>query len=200
MKSIIGYVSIITVLFFISNIFVQGQLPPPVTGDKDLRDSDVRMRSVEMERVKREANKGGAQGSLINGEVESKFKQIKEDFEGIQISQAAIVKAYTTGASIDYALIETSAKDVRKRAKRLDRNIFVEDIEIEGGKREKEEKKTAIKDMIVELDNMIGSFVANKMFGNLKVVDQAVAKGAKADLTKIIKLSEKLSQESGKMK
>ena len=189
-------------LIFAASIFsnIYAQITPPGAGDKDLRDNGIRMRSVEIERIKREANKGGAQSSLINVEIESKFKQIKEDFEGIQISQAAIVKAYTTGAKIDYPLIETSAKDVHKRAKRLDRSIFVEDTEIEGDKKEKEEKKITIRDMIVELDNMIGSFVSNQMFANLKVVDQTVAKGAKADLNKIIKLSEKLSQESGKMK
>ncbi len=189
-------------LIFAASIFsnIYAQVTPPGAGDKDLRDNGIRMRSVEIERIKREANKGGAQASLINVEIESKFKQIKEDFEGIQISQAAIVKAYTTGSKIDYALIETSAKDVHKRAKRLDRSIFVEDIEIEGDKKGKEEKKITIRDMIVELDNMIGSFVSNQMFANLKVVDQTVAKGAKADLNKIIKLSEKLSQESGKMK
>ena len=189
-------------LIFAASIFsnIYAQITPPGAGDKDLRDNGIRMRSVEIERIKREANKGGAQSSLINVEIESKFKQIKEDFEGIQISQAAIVKAYTTGAKIDYPLIETSAKDVHKRAKRLDRSIFVEDTEIEGDEKEKEEKKITIRDMIVELDNMIGSFVSNQMFANLKVVDQTVAKGAKADLNKIIKLSEKLSQESGKMK
>ena len=130
-------------LIFAASIFsnIYAQVTPPGAGDKDLRDNGIRMRSVEIERIKREANKGGAQDSLINVEIESKFKQIKEDFEGIQISQAAIVKAYTTGSKIDYALIETSAKGVNKSAKRLDRSIFVEEIEIKDSKKEKEEKK-----------------------------------------------------------
>jgi hypothetical protein len=200
MKKSILLIFLILVTSVFSNVF--GQLAPAGAGDKTLADNDIKLRSVELERVKREANKNDpASFAPINSEIKAKFPQIKEDFENIQISEAAIIKAYTTGKTIDYNMIQSSAENINKKAKRLDANLFATKLEKKDDKsKEKEEKPKAIKDLIVALDNSIGSFVSSKIFGNIKTIDADVAVKTRTDLVKILDLSEMLSKEAGKMK
>ncbi len=101
---------------------------PPGGGDKKLAESLRKANSIEMERMKREAERPTETNSAVHTKAQSKFPQIKEDFEGIQIAESAIIKTYTTDKKIDYALVEISAEDIIKRTKRLDSNIFAEPI------------------------------------------------------------------------
>jgi hypothetical protein len=200
MKKIILSVFFVLAASVFSNVF--GQLAPAGAGDKSLADNDIKLRSVELDRVKRDANKSDpAAFAPINAEIKAKFPQIKEDFETVQILEAAIVKAYTTGKNIDYGLIQTSAEGINKKAKRLDSNLFASKLEKQDDKaKEKTEKQKSIKELIIALDNSIGSFVSSKIFGNVNVIDSAVAVKTRTDLVKILDLSDKLSKEAKKMK
>jgi hypothetical protein len=199
MKKIILSVCLILVASVFSNVFGQRETPAGA-GDKNLGDDGIKLRSVEIERVKREANKNDpASFAPINAEIKAKFPQIKEDFESIQISEAAIIKAYTTGKTIDYSLIQTSAEDINKKAKRLDSNLFASKLERKADDpKAKEEKPKGVRDLIVELDKAIGSFVSSKIFGNIKTVDAEVAVKTRTDLVNILDLSDKLSKEANK--
>lgn len=53
-----------------------------------------------------------------------------------------------------------------------------------------------VRDLIVDLDNAIGSFATSPMFQNLRAADAAVSEKAKLDLEKIIKLSALLDAEA----
>lgn len=200
MKKIILSVFLILAASVFSNVF--GQLAPAGAGDRILADNDIKMRSVELDRVKRDANKNNTDSfAPINSEIKAKFPQIKEDFESVQILQAAIIKAYTTGKTIDYALIQTSADGINKKAKRLDANLFDSKLEKKDDKsKEKIVKPKSIRDLIVDLDNSIGSFVSSKIFGNIKTIDADVAIKTRTDLINILDLSDKLSKEANKMK
>ncbi len=194
-----------------SSVFGQGAPAgagtPPGGGDKNLADDGIKARSVELERAKQELKKAEAtQFAPINKQISAKFPRIKEDFEGIQISQAAIIKAYTMGKTIDYALIESSAEDVSERAKQLDSNLFAVSTEKKGQPapdQEAEEKAgtpKSLPDLIVELDNAIGRFVASKLFANIKVIEPDVAVSTRTDLINIVHLSEKLAAEAKRLK
>ena len=178
----------------------------PEAGDKSIGENPIRIRSVEMQQMKRALEKMDQDPApTINSKVESKFPEIKEDFEGIQTSEAAIIKTYTTDKTIDYRLIEISANDINKRAKRLDVNLFAEEVTKREDAEDEEppaslEKTKSVRDIIVALDNAIGSFSSSKIFGNLKVIDPEVAIQTRADLTKIQELSEALAKEAGKLK
>ena len=200
MKKITLSVFLILAASVFSNVF--GQLAPAGAGDRILADNDIKMRSVELDRVKRDANKNNTDSfAPINSEIKAKFPQIKEDFESVQILQAAIIKAYTTGKTIDYALIQTSADGINKKAKRLDANLFDSKLEKKDDKsKEKIVKPKSIRDLIVDLDNSIGSFVSSKIFGNIKTIDADVAIKTRTDLINILDLSDKLSKEANKMK
>lgn len=180
---------------------------PPGGGDKNLADDAIKARSVEIERMKQELKRAEAASfAPINKEISAKFPQIKEDFEGLQISQAAIVKAYTMGKTIDYALIESSAGDISKKAKRLDSNLFAVSSEkkaqptLDGTTKDKVEKPTTLPDLIVDLDNAIGRFVSSKLFANIKVIEPDVAISTRTDLINILHLSERLAAEAERLK
>ena len=203
MKNFILY-SFLTIA---SSVYVYGQgTPPAVPDNANIQDNSLKMRSVEMERIKREETKAvAAKFAPINSKIEAKFPEIKEDFEGIQVSQSAIVASYTTGKTIDYAAIESAAAAINKKAKRLDSNLFPgatsEDLKDDSKKsKEKTEKPKGIRDLILELDEAVGSFVSSKIFANIKVIEPEVAIKTRADLLNIQSLSEKLAEEAKKMK
>ncbi len=206
MKKIILLVVLIFVAGIFSNIFAQlpGVGTPAGAGDSSLRNDDIRLRSVELERIKREAlkNDPNAYGA-INPKLDAKFPQVKEDFESIQISEAAIIKAYKMGKEIDYKLISSSANDINKKSKRLDTNLFAyktEPDEADKNLKKSDKKPLEIKDLIINLDNALGAFVTSKIFLDHKTIDAAVAKKARMDLANVLKFSEMLAKEAGKMK
>ncbi len=169
-----------------------------------VRDDDIRLRSIELERVKRDAAKNNEgqndpATSSINKEIDKKYPEIKEDFEGMQLSQAAIIKAYTTGDKIDYAMIEASADQINKNAERLNSNLFEAKLESKSDDEEEKEAKS-IRNIIVELDNAIGDVATSKMFLNLRVVDPEIAQKTQEDLAKVLMLSTELSEAARKLK
>ncbi|HVE59384.1 MAG TPA: hypothetical protein VNB22_21420 [Pyrinomonadaceae bacterium] len=205
MKKIILFALLIIASSVYSNVFGQSNVPA-VPDNVNLQDNSLKMRSVEMERIKREETKAeAATFAPINSELKVKFPEIKEDFEGIQVSQSAIITAYSTGNTIDYAAIAANADIINKKAVRLDANLFpgatsqkLKD-ELNESKKKTEQSKT-IRELIIELDNTIGSFVSSQIFANLKVIEPEVAIKTRADLLKIKELSEKLNLEAKKMK
>ena len=175
---------------------------PNVPDNANPQDTNIKMRSAELERIKREQiQEEAAKFAPVSKDIVKKFPEIKEDFEGIQLAQSTIVKAYTIGKTIDYSLIEISANDINKKTKRLDANLFSPSTNIKenaNNKVKKEEKAKTVKDLIVELDNAIGSFVSSKIFGNLKVIEPEVAIQTRTDLLKIQEISDKLAKEAAK--
>src|SRR5258708_551980 len=211
MKKFILLIFMIFSALVSSNLHAQltpaGAGAPAGAGDKNLGDDSIKMRSIEMNRIKREAQSAeAATFAPINKDIAAKFPQIKEDFEGIQISEAAIITAYTTGKTIDYGLIESSADGIYKKAKRLDSNLFAAAVDkkvdpsSDDKPKQKPEKTKGIRDLIIELDSTIGSFVSSKIFGNIRVIEPDVAIKTRTDLLRILDLSEKLSLEAKKLK
>lgn len=211
---------VLVAFFYSTAIFanVSGQVtPPPGAGDKDLRDTDVKRRSVEMDRIERDAKKNGKTTASVaatkaeEDKLAAKYAEIKTDYEQIQLSQDAVIKAYQGAGKIDYAQINKSALEINGSATRLSSNLF---SAIESGaakKEEADEKKSpeksssetkpakSVRDLIVELDNAVGSFATSPMFQNLRVVDAAISAKAKTDLDKIIELSALLGAEAEKL-
>ena len=199
MKKVVVSIFYILTVFAVANVFAQRETPAGA-GDKNLADDGIKMRSVEMERMKQESKRAeAALFAPINTQISDKFPQIKEDFEGIQVSQDAVIKAYTIGKTVDYRSIEKSADEILAKAKRLDSNLFAagvdkkNDLESSDKTKEKVEKPKSIRDLIVEMDNTVGSFVSSKIFANIKIIEPDVAIKTRKDLLSIIQLSENLS-------
>ncbi len=96
--------------------------PPAPIVESDLRDNTIKMRSIDLERVKQDAWKVKPGESTKKREI--KFGEIKKNFENIQKLQDRIVRVYTTGKTIDYPKISKSALKITKNAIRLDENLF----------------------------------------------------------------------------
>lgn len=207
---------------------VSAQVTPAGAGDKDLRDTNVKGRSNELERIDREMKKDEGKSknkkavTITNEPAEdtlaAKYGEIKTDYEQIQLSQDSIIKTYQGGGKIDYAQISKLSQEISKSAARLNSNLFpapstanadAKKTESSTVKKEEKTKKEtkkeiekpkSIRDLIVDLDNAIGSFATSPMFQNLRVVDTAVADKTKLDLDRIIELSAMLNAEAGKLK
>lgn len=222
---------ILTVMILATAAFstVSAQVTPAGAGDKDLRDTGVKGRSNELERVDRDAKKEAAKKKNKNNKSEPtpavtieqqpedklavKYDEIKTDFEQIQLSQDSIIKAYLSGAKIDYEQIGKFSSEINKSANRLNSNLFpliaaeiplAEKVETSGAKEkvktEKELKTSrSVREIIVDLDNAIGKFAVSPMFQNLRTVEPSVSEKTKLDLEKIIELSELLDAEARKM-
>jgi len=182
---------------------VFAQLPPaPIANvEAEMRDrSSIRMRSLELERFKREGNKPRPNESSKEAEV--RFAEIKEDFENIQKLRNEIVKTFENGNGNNYEKISSLSAEIKKKSRRLDKNLFSSFLEQES-KRNKDEKKVSgksVRDLIVDLDYAIRSFIGSPIFDNLILVDQKALEESLHSLDSVLKVSEALSKEAKQLK
>lgn len=190
---------VIAVLFFSSSVFSQIAVSPNPVADGEIRDpGSIRMRSLQMERFKRDTYK--ARIPKTSEEIAFKFKEIKEEFESIQKLEALIIKTYTTGKTIDYSKISHYSAELLKKAVKLNDNLFVSNInQAENKTDKKEEKSKTVRELIILLDKSIASFVSSPIFSNNKLVDSNISEKAGIDLEQIIKLSELLFKEAKRL-
>lgn len=178
---------------FLSPVLLFAQVSPNPVAEMEVRDSgSIRMRSLAIERLKRDANK--PHPTETSQEAETRIARINDDFEAIQKLQFSIVKAYTTGKTINYKQIRESAIEMRKRAVRLGVNFFSTNAQTvtDKNRRERSPALDDVKDLVVELDQAIGAFVTSPVFEKA-VVDSRLLEKAQLDLVKIVILSDRLS-------
>jgi len=211
MRSALFFAAIFVLFFSFSLIAQPPGAAPAGAGDKNITVDNTKTRSIELERVKRDAEKPDRTKQDAPPPVN--FQQVKEDFESIQRMQDDIIAAYSKGSAIDYGRISTDSAQLNQSAVRLESNLFPPPPPAPPEKR-KEKKKpveqtvaqpeqllpTDLKSLIVEQDSCVGSFVTNPMFTNPQVVNPDNIAKAHADLLRLIKLSVILQQESDKLK
>lgn len=198
MRKIIVLSTIIYIVALFSGVRAQMGTPPrqsnvDAEGNK-IRDrlNDVKNRSIELERLKRDSNKPAPR------EREAGFPEIKEDFEQIQTACDDVVKIYRAKGAINYQEIAKSAREIRRRAKRLRSNLFPAESE---NKKDKKElslpvSRSKVKSLIIVLHDAIGSFTSSPIFQNLKLVDPKDSAKAETDLEQIIKVSAALEKSA----
>jgi hypothetical protein len=173
------------------------QGPPPGGPDKNMKNETdgARVRSSELERVKRDAEKPDRKAEAS---PEDKFPQIKEDFERIQIVNGEVLQA---GGAPDYARLSEAAEEVRRRAERLKSNLFAPESEKKPKREPAEEAvQTDLKSLLSELDGALARFVNGPMFQNTRVVNPQDSAKARHELDEVIKLSTRVSKEADKLK
>jgi hypothetical protein len=184
----------------LASVAAIAQLPPPPVPsvETEVRDANsLRMRELQLERIKRDANK--LRPTESSEEAEIRFANIKEDFEGIQKLQAGIVKTYTTGKTVDYDKIQRSAAEINKRSIRLGFNFFGSNPEADSDKRSMELARKGVRGLIIDLDKKMGDFVSSPLFRNHVVVDVAENAKAEANLRSMVEISSALSLAAGKL-
>lgn len=191
------------------------QVTPPGAGDKNLQDRNVKGRSVELERISRDAEKSDKESQKKDknkaepeiqpedrNSLDLKYPEIKEDFEQLQMSYDSIIKAYTPDKSVDYKKIVESSTEIKKRAARLKTNLFppIEPKNTDSKKTDKPESKDAdktLRSLIVDLDKAVGNFTVSPIFQNLRAPDPNEAAKAQEELEKIIKFSDLIEKKAG---
>ena len=184
-------------MFLASSISAQYISPVPVI-EKEIRDnSSVTMRSIELDRIKRDAKKTTPE--KLGPASVNNFLEVKEDFEKIQVLESNIVTVYTTGKQIEYTKIAGFSAEINQSAARLKKNLFF--LENKDPKKLSDEPEPAekalpdgVKNLIIELDKTIGAFVTNPIFISPKKAKLKEKEKAEDDLKQIIRLSAALKQ------
>ena len=160
------------------------QLPVGVgTGGRRDKSIEDKYRSDEMERLRREANTPLYRPA-------TRFPQIKEDFERIQVLNSELLQANNANAGMDHSRVLDAAAEIRKRASRLKSNLFPSPSNTRSKQIEKQSKERQdLKSLLTDLDKAITSFVHNPMFENTRVINPQDSERAERELEKIIILS-----------
>jgi len=178
-----------------SSISAQLISPVPVVETEVRDNSSIKMRSIELDRVKREARKTTTE--KLGPAAVNNFLEIKDDFEKIQKLEGDIVSVYMTGKQIQYAKIASFSAEINTSAARLSANLFslpANDRKADalGAKENLIPLSSEVKTLIVELDNAIAAFVNNPIFQNSKKARLKEREQAEENLQQVIRLSEAL--------
>ena len=192
------YKLIFSALFFtlICSVNSAAQKPPPPkpTIEVDVRDNTIRMRSMELERIKREAARPRYDTDAIK--TKERFALVKKNFEKIQTLQNSIIKVYTHGKTINFAKISELSGEMNENALSLNSNLFGEEGDAKLKRSLEKQVNLSVRNLIIELDNAIGNFVKSPIFKNIQVVDSEISKDTQKRLNKIIFLSDLLKKEA----
>lgn len=161
--------------------------PPPPPQDLTMRENRV----AAMEEAKEKAK--------AKRDPRAVMEQVNEDFSRIQDINNDLLKAVSSGKTLDFQLIAQAAEEIRMRSARLKENLTLP------GKSKKPEKlevgsdETQIKTALTALNELMQSFVTNPIFKSTGVDAEQGAK-ARHDLEGIIDLSERIKKAAEKMK
>ena len=156
--------------------------------------SDIKNRSMELERIKRESYKRPA-GNIYA----TKFPAIKGDFEAIQKLNDAITKLTAAKTPLNFAAVAKFVEQINQRAARLKFNLFSDETEPKKNAKEIQPETAAqpeLKTLLDELDKSVVRFVHNPIFQNLNVVNLSDSQKAQKDLDKILTLSRAVKMQT----
>ncbi|CAA9384197.1 MAG: hypothetical protein AVDCRST_MAG74-722 [uncultured Pyrinomonadaceae bacterium] len=148
---------------------------------------DIKNRSIEMERMKREAYK-----LKFSENFTLKFPEIKEDFERIQKINDELLKLTAAKTSLNNSTVSKFVSEINRRAVRLRSNLFPAEPERKKEAKNKQPISVESKDvrtLLAVLDESINSFVHSSLFQNINLVNMADSLKAQKDLEAIINAS-----------
>jgi hypothetical protein len=178
--------------------------PPAGGSDKNLRDSasDLKGRSIEIDRIGRDAKKPDSRKNADKPENRPapNFLQIKEDFEQVQLITSDVLQPSLSSAKPDYQRISESAGEIEKRAIRLKSNLFPPKSTKQSKEKEPATEDQELKSLLTLLDNSIGNFTQSPMFQNSKVVNPEDHTKAEQELDAVIKVSVRIRNEADRIK
>lgn len=158
--------------------------------------TNIKNRSIELERVKREANKRPARTDA------ARFPEIKKDFEEIQKMTTGILELTAAKTPVDYAAVLRFVSEINHRAVRLKSNLFSDEAKENQPAKTKSrnaDKETDVKTLVEELGKSVNSFAHNSMFQNTNLVNSNDSLKAQSDLEKAIKISASIKEKARKL-
>ena len=126
-------------------------------------------------------------------QVDSKalLAQVQEDFSKLQVANNELAEANEKSQELDLSLAETSLKEIQTRAERLMENLTQSKVRRNETGQIPSEKKQ-LKEMIVNLDTVVGEFAHNRVFFEASPDDEKLARKALKDLDLIIRSTAQL--------
>lgn len=160
----------------------------PEARDRYLR--EMSLKSLELEK----SAKSGITGTPSNEII----KQVKEDFLRIQDINEGIIRDYVAGEPPNYKHISEAMEEIRKRAARLNDNLLLP-ADLENSQKSLEAGKGNARSPLLDLNDLIKSFVSNPIFKNSNTIDAKTGAKAKKDLQGIVALSGRISKSADKL-
>lgn len=195
MKNLFLQIALILACGIFANLYAQVSMPAGAS-DRNLEDRNVKGRSAELERVRRDTDK-----ETPSGNAESRFAEIKEDFEKIQ-SLNGNVQNMMVAKEISYKSIKESSAEINKRAGRLKTNLFPNAKTKKSKDKNKSDEPTAEPPTLKTLTDMMNvsvfDFTHSAIFSNQKFTEADSAK-AQEDLEKIISFSSLIKKQTEKV-
>lgn len=154
---------------------------------------DIKKRSVELERMKREANKISEPR-----DASLKFPEIKEDFEEMQRLNDKVVELSEASSQINNGDVLKLVSEIHHRAERLKSNLFLADPKTKKEKESKlqgSDKPQDTKALIRALDKSINTFVHSPIFQNINIVNLSDSLQAQKDLESVIRISSEIKTQ-----
>jgi hypothetical protein len=160
---------------------------------REMVEREMKIRRLEMER---ENNKKPS----LEPSKET-IRQVNEDFARIQGINEEIMRDYAAGTPPDYKHISEAMAEIRKRALRLQTNLLLpasDDTKTEPVASVAAGKQPG-RSPLLDLSDLIFSFVTNPIFKNENTIDLALGAKAKHDLASIVDLSDRISRSADKL-
>ncbi len=154
------------------------------------RFSDIKNRSVELERAKREAAR-----RPIPSDDGRTLPQIKEDFEQIQKINIKVFQTPAGNSPTDYNAVLKAAAEIKHHAAHLKSVLFPYELEEKPAQNQNADSKN-LQALFGELDRSIARFVHNSIFQNIEIVDPKDSVKAQIDLEKVIKISSLIKKKT----
>lgn len=185
--------AIVVVIITAMGVSAQSNVENAIQSARD-KFSDLKNRSFELERTRRDAD---APVKPTSHEV--KFPEIKEDFEQIQLVNNDL-QPNAAQANPDFKAVYQAASEIRKRALRLQSNLFAPDVKKKSKKKAADtndnDKEVDLKTEANELEIAISKFIKNSMFQNIQVVNSEDSQRAQKELETVVKISSVMERQT----
>ena len=199
MKYLPSFTAAMRTAFFLAmilpiSIAAQSTKPPPSrtpTGGMSPEARDLYLREMNIRRLELEKTK---KSNTTRATDEDVINQVTEDFSRIQDINAEIIRDYAAGAPPDYKHIAEAMEEIRKRASRLNDNLL-----LPSGQEAPQKIQGKARSPLLDLNDLIKSFVSNPIFKNSNTIDANTGPKAKRDLESIIDLSGRISKSADKL-
>src|SRR5262245_44280480 len=173
----------------LATVLAQSSTTQGTRGRPDVVQRELQRRleseAIEQALAARSGHRNNQAGRLL-------LAQIKEDFLQIQVINDDLKKAASRS---DFKGISKTAGEIVKRSQRLKENLALPKPDKVAAQAETS-SQSEIRELMLQLDRVIGSFVENPVFEKLGVVDAKLSTKAGGDLEQIIIISKQVKKSS----
>jgi hypothetical protein len=169
--------------------------PVPSSSDtmREMLEREMKIRKLEMDRESDKRSKVEVSKETV--------KQVNDDFTRIQEINVEMMRDYSEGKPPDYPHIAAAMSEIKKRASRLRTNLILPSGDDISGEHvgSASTPKHSGRSPLLDLNDLIFSFVTNPIFKNENTIDLELGARAKRDLAGIVDLSDRISRSAEKL-